>query len=444
MDENDYHALAQEQAMDIFKLKENRTTAGREIAAGVVTFMAMAYIIFVNPKILAAAMGEEMVPSLVVATCIGAGLLSILMGVASNYPLAMASGMGLNAFLAYGVIIGMKVPWQTAMGIVFIEGAIITLLVLSNVREMVMNAIPLDLKRGIGVGIGLLIALIGLQNARLIAPDAATMITFGRIGAESLIAIFGLIVTAMLMVNKVRGSFLIGILLSTAAAAAMGLIQLPASLAAGMGPGHFRTFLALDIAGALRFGLLATIFAFLITDFFDTMGTVVAVGEQAGFMDSAGRIPRLKNILIVDSLGAVCGGIFGCSSVTTYVESAAGVGEGGRTGLTSVVCGILFLAAIFLTPLVAIVPAYATAPALILVGFLLIAGVRFIRWDDASTALPVFLIIIMIPFTFSISKGIGYGFISFVLLKLLTGKTREIHPLLALVALLFAVDFIIS
>jgi len=430
--------------MDLFKLKENQTTVGREVGAGVVTFMAMAYIIFVNPKILAAAMGEELIPALAVATCFGAGLLSILMGLASNYPFALASGMGLNAFLAYGVVIGMKVPWQTAMGIVFLEGAIIFILVLTRVREGVMNAIPLDLKRGIGVGIGLLIALIGLQNARLVVADPVTLVAFGKLGPESLIAIFGLLVTAILLAKKVRGSFLIGILLSTAAAAAMGLVRLPASLVAGVRPEYFRTFFALDIAGALRLGLLGTLFAFLITDFFDTMGTVVAVGEQAGFLDRNGRMPRLKNILLVDSLAALSGGLFGCSSVTTYVESAAGVGEGGRTGLTSVVAGSLFLLAVFFTPLVAIVPAYATAPALILVGFLLISGVRAVRWDDASTALPVFLTMIMIPFTFSISKGIGYGFISYVLLKLLTGKTREIHPLLVLIALLFAVDFIIS
>lgn len=430
--------------MDPFKLRENQTTVGREIGAGVVTFMAMAYIIFVNPKILAAAMGEEFVPALVVATCFGAGLLTILMGLASNYPFALASGMGLNALLAYGVIIGMKIPWQTAMGVIFLEGAIIFILVLTRIREGVMNAIPLDLKRGIGVGIGMLIALIGLQNARLVVPDAATMVTFGRIGMESLIAIFGLVLTAILLAKKVRGSFLIGILLSTAAAAAMGLVRLPESLVAGVRPEYFRTFFALDIAGALRLGLLGTVFAFLITDFFDTMGTVVAVGEQAGFLDRNGRIPRLKNILLVDSLGAVCGGLFGCSSVTTYVESAAGVGEGGRTGLTSVVTGVLFLLAVFFTPLVAMVPAYATAPALILVGFLLISGVRSIRWDDASTSLPVFLTMIMIPFTFSISKGIGYGFISYVLLKLATGKAKEIHPLLVLVSVLFALDFIIS
>ncbi len=430
--------------MDIFKLKENQTTIGREITAGVVTFMAMAYIIFVNPKILGAAMGEELVPALAVATCIGAGIMSILMGMVSNYPFALASGMGLNAFLAYSVVIGMKVPWQTAMGIVFLEGAIITLLVLTHVREQVMAAIPLDLKRGIGVGIGLLIALIGLQNAKLVVADPATLIAFGKLGPEALVAVFGLVATAFLMLKKVKGSFLIGILLATAAAVATGLARLPASPAAGVEAGHFRTFFALDIAGALRFGLLGTVFAFLISDFFDTMGTVVAVGEQAGFLDRDGRLPRLKHVLLVDSLGALCGGLFGCSSVTTYVESAAGVGEGGRSGLTSVVTGVLFLLAVFFTPLVAIVPACATAPALILVGFLLISGVRAIGWDDADTALPAFLTIVMIPFTFSISKGIGCGFISYVLLKLLTGKMREIHPLMALVAILFALDFYLA
>ena len=430
--------------MDIFKLKANQTTAVREIVAGVVTFMAMAYIIFVNPKILAAAMGDELLPALAVATCVGAGVLSILMGLASNYPLALASGMGLNAFLAYSVVIGMKVPWQTAMGIVFLEGAVISILVLTRVREKIMAAIPLDLKRGIGVGIGLLIALIGLQNARLVVADPATLIAFGKLGSESLIAVCGLVLTAILLVKKVRGSFLIGIFACTAAAAASGLIHMPASLMAGIKAEYFKTFFALDIVGAIRFGLLATLFAFLITDFFDTMGTVVAVGEQAGFMDRAGKMPRLKNVLFVDSLGALCGGLFGCSSVTTYVESAAGVSEGGRTGLTSVVTGVLFLLAVFFTPLVAVVPAYATAPALILVGFLLISGIRSVRWDDVSTALPVFLIMVMIPFTFSISKGIGSGFIAYVMLKWLAGKKDEVHPLLALVAILFAVDFYLS
>ncbi|HOW43622.1 MAG TPA: NCS2 family permease [Candidatus Aminicenantes bacterium] len=429
--------------MDLFRLKERQTTWARETAAGAVTFMAMAYIIFVNPSVLATAMGQDLVPALAVATCVGAGLLTILMGLASNYPLALAPGMGLNAFLAFGVIIGMKVSWQAAMGIVFIEGAVITLLVLTNVREGVMNAIPLDLKRAIGVGIGLLIALIGLQNAKLVVASPATMVAFGRIGAESLVAVFGLAVTAFLLVKRVRGAFLIGILLATAAAVAAGLVRLPATLAAPVRAEHFRTFFALDIAGALRLGLLGTIFAFLVTDFFDTMGTVVAVGEQAGFMDAGGRVPRLKSVLLVDSLGAVCGGLFGCSSVTSYVESAAGVGEGGRSGLTSVVTGALFLLAAFFTPVVAIVPAYATAPALILVGFLLISGVRAIRWDEVTTALPAFLTLIMIPFTFSISKGIGFGFIAYALLKLLAGKWRDVHPLMAVAAALFVIDFVL-
>jgi AGZA family xanthine/uracil permease-like MFS transporter len=430
--------------MDIFKLKTNHTTVGREIIAGIVTFMAMAYIIFVNPKILAAAMGNELFPALVLATCLGAGVLSILMGLVSNYPLALASGMGLNAFLAYGVIMGMNVPWPTAMGIIFVEGAIITILVLTNVRKQVMSAIPLDLKRGIGVGIGLLITLVGLENAKLVIPSPATLLTFGKLGPESLIAITGILISGWLMAKKIRGAFLLGIIFCTARAMLAGLVPLPKTWVAGIRPEYFKTIFALDIAGALRLGLLSTIFAFLVTDFFDTMGTVVAVGEQGGFMDRDGKIPRLKNILLVDSLGAVSGGLLGCSSVTTYVESAAGVAEGGRTGLTSVVTGCLFLLAVFFTPIVAIVPGYATAPALILVGFLLISGVRAICWDEMTTSLPVFLIITMIPFTFSIAKGIGYGFISFVLLKLLTGKWKEIHPLLAVVALLFAIDFYIA
>ena len=412
--------------------------------AGMVTFMAMAYIIFVNPKILAAAMGDELFPALVLTTCLGAGILSIFMGLVSNYPLAMASGMGLNAFLAYGVILGMKVPWPTAMGIIFIEGVIITFLVLTNVRKQVMNAIPMDLKRGIGVGIGLLITLIGLENAKLIVSSPATFLTFGKLGFENLIALAGVLLTVWLMARKIKGAFLLGIIFCTVVAALSGLVSLPKVWIAGIKPEYFKTIFALDIAGALRLGLLTTIFAFLISDFFDTMGTVVAVGEQGGFMDKDGQIPRLKNILLVDSLGALSGGLLGCSSITTYVESAAGVAEGGRTGLTSVVTGCLFLLAVFFTPIVAIVPGYATAPALILVGFLLISGVRSICWDEITTSLPVFLTITMIPFTFSIAKGIGYGFIAFVLLKFLTGKWKEIHPLLALVAILFAIDFYIS
>lgn len=427
-----------------FKLKENNTTVGREAIAGVVTFMAMAYIIFVNPAILSDAMGREYFAPLAAATCLGAGLMTIAMGVFANYPLALAAGMGLNGFIAYGVILKMHLPWQTAMGIVFVEGVIITLLVLTNLREAVMNAIPMDLKRAIGVGIGLFITLIGLQKAGLIIADTNTMIAFAPLKPPSLIALGGLLVMALLMILRVRGALLIGILLATAAGLAAGLVRLPTEWATGVSAASFSTLFRIDVVGALKLGLVATIFAFMITDFFDTMGSVVAVGEEAGFLGPDGRVPRLKRILLVDSLSAVCGGLFGCSSITTYVESAAGVGAGGRTGLASVVTGLLFLAALFFTPVAGIVPAFATAPALILVGLMLCGGVRQIAWDDLTISVPAFLTMVMIPFTFSISKGIGYGFLSYVLLKAGSGRWREIHPLTLIAALLFAVDFWIA
>ncbi len=428
----------------IFKLQENKTTIGREVIAGFVTFMTMAYIIFANPGILSAAMGKELFPALVFATCLAAGVMTICMGFFTNYPLALASGMGLNAFLAFGIVLGMKLPWQVAMGVIFIEGVIVSILVLTNVREWVMDAIPMDLKRAIGVGIGLFIALIGLRNANLVVDDPATLITFGKIGPENIIALFGILITAVLMGKKVKGAILIGIILSTLIAIFAGLVKFPSEWISGLKPEYFQTFFALDIKNALSFGLAATIFAFLITDFFDTMGTVFAIGEEAGYIDKNGKVPRLKRVLLVDSLAAVVGGLFGCSSVTTYIESASGVGEGGRTGLTSVVTGVLFLLAIFFTPIISIVPAYAVAPALIIVGFLMLTVVKSINWEDFSVAFPAFLTMIMIPFTYSISKGIGYGFISYVLIKVVSGKYKEVHPLMYIVAVAFMLDFFLA
>jgi AGZA family xanthine/uracil permease-like MFS transporter len=428
----------------LFRLREQQTTVWRELSAGLVTFMTMAYIIFVNPSILANAMGQEMVPAVAVATCLAAGLMTIAMGLVANYPLALASGMGLNAFLTFTVVLGMNVPWQTAMGIVFVEGLLVTLLVLTNIRQWVMDAIPLDLKRAIGVGIGLFIALVGLQGAKLIAASPVTLVTFGPLGRESLVALFGLAVMAFLMGRKAKGAILLGILAATAVAMGMGMTRLPTQWMSAVKPAFFASFFALDIPGVFRWSLVTTVFAFLITDFFDTMGTVVAVGTQAGFVTPEGGVPRLKRVLLVDSLAAVTGGLFGCSSVTTYIESAAGVGEGGRTGLASVVTGLLFLLAIFFAPVVGVIPACATAPALVMVGFLMMTVVKEIDWDEFSTAVPAFLTIIMIPFTYSISKGIGYGFISYALIKIGSGKFREVHPLLYLAALLFAVDFALT
>ncbi len=428
----------------LFKLQANKTTVSREIVAGIVTFMTMAYIIVVNPQILSDAMGKELWPALAVATCLGAGLTTICMGIFTNYPLALASGMGLNAVLAYGLILGMKLPWQTAMGVIFIEGVIVTLLVLTNVREWVMDAIPTDLKRAIGVGIGLFIAFIGLKNAELVVADPVTFLTFGKIGLRNGIALIGLLLTAALMARKVKGAILIGIIGSTLIAAFLNLVQWPERLVEGIKPEYFSTFFQLDLKSAFSVGLVTTIFAFLITDFFDTMGTIVAVGEEGGFVTKDGKVPRLKNVLLIDSLAAVTGGLFGCSSVTTYIESASGVGEGGRTGLTAVTTGILFILAIFFAPVIGIVPPYATAPALIVVGFLMLSVVKGINWEDFTVALPAGLTIIMIPLTYSISKGIGYGFISYALVKLFTGKGKDVHPLMYLAALAFVVDFFLS
>jgi AGZA family xanthine/uracil permease-like MFS transporter len=425
-----------------FKLRENKTTLSREVTAGIVTFMAMAYIIFVNPGILADALGKELFSAITVATCMAAGIMTICMGLFTNYPLALASGMGLNAVVTYTIVLGMKQPWQVAMGMIVIEGIIVSVLVLTNVREMVMDAIPLDLKRAIGVGIGLFIALIGLKNANIVVANSATLVGFGKIGPSNLIALFGLLLTGVLMAKRVKGSILIGIIASTFLAIITGQIAMPKTLVSAIKPEYFRTFFAFDLKGAFSLSLMLTTFAILITDFFDTMGTVVAVGEEAGYVGKDGKLPRIKNVLLVDSLAAICGGLFGCSSVTTYVESAAGVGEGGRTGLTSVITGLLFLLAMFFTPLVGIVPGYATAPALIIVGYLMLMGVKLIKWDEITTAFPAFLTMIMIPFTYSISNGIGAGFIAYVLIKLFTGKAKEIHPLMYLVAILFGVYFV--
>lgn len=293
----------------LFKLKENGTTVSREVIAGIVTFMTMAYIIFVNPDILSKAMGSNLFPAIAVATCLAAGITTIAMGLFTNYPLALASGMGLNGALV-ALVFTQHVSWKVAMGVIFIEGIIITILVLTNIREWVMNAIPMDLKRAIGVGIGLFIALIGLQGAGLIVDNQFTLIGFGALNAKNLITLFGLILTGVLVARKVKGGILIGIVASTSVALLAGLISWPKEWISAVKPEYFETFFKLDIQGALSLGLVTTIFAFLITDFFDTMGTVVAVGEEAGYVTKEGKVPRLKKVLLVDSLAAVAGGCF--------------------------------------------------------------------------------------------------------------------------------------
>ncbi|MDO8587688.1 MAG: NCS2 family permease [Armatimonadota bacterium] len=425
----------------LFHLKENHTDGRTEVVAGLTTFMTMAYIIFVNPQILSVAG----IPSkaTIAATCLAAAVPTIVMGLYTNYPFALASGMGLNAALAY-LAIGQHITWQTAMAVIFMEGLIITVLVLTRVRESVMSAIPLSQKRAIGVGIGLLIAYLGMQHAGWVVRPSGPgpLTTFGSFQDKTaIVAGIGLLITLVLMARRMHGAILLGIVLTTGIAWAAGLARAPEAL---VGPPDFRTFAALDLRGALKVSLIAPIFAFLMTDFFDTMGTVIGVGGQAGFVSKEGRLPRLNRVLLVDSLAAVWGSICGASSVTTYVESAAGVGAGGRTGLTSVVAGALFLLALFFSPVISIVPAAATAPALIVVGFLMLALIREIPFDKFDEAFPAFLTILVIPLTLSISRGIGYGFIAYTLLGVVTGKWRETHPVMYVLSVIFAVSFVIG
>jgi AGZA family xanthine/uracil permease-like MFS transporter len=438
--------IASKRLGNLFHVGDAGTTIGREIVAGMVTFMTMAYIIFVNPNILAAAGIPK--GAVVVATCLAAGLMTLVMGIFTNYPFALAPGMGLNAFLAFSVVLGLQIPWQSAMGIVFLEGFIILILVLTNFREMVMEAIPMNLKRAIGVGIGLFIAFIGLQSSGMVVKSAATIVSFGSFTKPVIVTAVGLALTAVLMSRKVPGSILIGIIATTVIAFFAGISKMPESLIAVPSLSQFATLgAAFDIRylpQIFRISLIAVIFTFLLTDFFDTLGTVVAIGGKAGFLDRGGKLPRIKSVLVVDSLAAMIGGTFGCSSVTTYVESAAGVGEGGRTGLTSVVTASLFFLALFFWPAASIVPAAATAPALIVVGFLMMMVVKDVDWNEFTEAFPAFLTILTIPLTFSISKGIGYGFISYVIVKMLSGRAREVKPLMYLIAALFVLDFFLS
>lgn len=403
--------------------------------------MTMAYILFVNPDMLST-IGIP-AEGAAVATALAAALTTLAMGLYANYPFALAPGVGLSSALVFGLAAGQKIPWQVGMGVIFIEGLIVTVFVLTNIREQVMEAIPLNLKRAIGAGIGLFIALIGLKNAGLVIDHPATLVTYGSVlNKGALLSIIGLLLTAALMSRRIPGAILLGILLTTVIGIPLGLTHLPPTWLRVPGAGSFTTFFQLDIAGALRLALLSSIFAFLMTDFFDTMGTVVAIGEEAGLLQD-GKLPGLKRVLLVDSLSAMVGALFGTSSVTTYVESAAGVAQGGRTGLASVTTSLLFLIAVFFAPLIGIVPTEATAPALIIVGFLMLAAIKDIPFHDFGEAFPAFVTLITIPLTFNIARGIGYGFIAYVIIKLLTGEARRVHPLLWATSVLFLISFVI-
>ena len=445
-----------------FEIRERGTTVGTEVLAGLTTFMVMAYIIFVNPAILNFAgikdlqtLGPGFAPTLA-ATCLVAGVMTLLMGLVTNYPFAVASGMGLNAVVAFQLIVGMKLPWPAAMGVIFLEGLAITILVLTGFREAVMDAIPLGLKRAIGVGIGLFILFIGLFTGGLVKQGPPGVpVTLGDLNSLSvLVTLIGLFLTVALTALRVKGALLIGILITTVVAiivnAASGytaftlpgvavvpsrVVALPDFSTVGSGF-DFSVFCRVGFLGAVM-----AIFSIMLADFFDTMGTVIGIAGEAGWLDAKGKLPRLNRVLLVDSLSAVFGGFSSASSATTYIESAAGVSEGGRTGLTSVVTALCFFLALFFSPLAGVVPPQATAAALILVGFLMCSIVKDIPFGDFEEGFPALMTLVVMPFSYSITNGIGAGFISYVFIKFVRGKGREVHSMLFWTAVAFAVYF---
>jgi adenine/guanine/hypoxanthine permease len=426
-----------------FKFSERGTNLRTEARAGLTTFMVMAYIIFLNPVILANAGMDPAATAAV--TALLAGLATIAMGIFGNAPIAIAAGLGINAIVAFNLVLGRGLTWQGAMGVIFWEGLVITILVLVGLREAVMNAVPLELKKAIAVGIGLFILFIGFVNAGLIVSPQGGVppVSFAYPTTPAqFLAIGGLLLTIALYVRKIPGALLLGILITTLVGFPLGVSTVPPNLTAVP---NFSNIGQLDIFAVWNLGALTAvliIFSIMILDFFDTMGTVTAVGEQAGLTDDEGRVPNVGRILLVDSVSAAAGGVFGTSSNTSFIESSAGVGEGGRTGFTSVITGLLFLAAVFLAPLAAIIPPAATAPALILVGALLFEQIRGIDVGDPEQAIPALFTMILMPLTYDIAIGIGAGVIVWVFIKIVRGKIDQIHWLMWGAAVAFLVFFL--
>jgi AGZA family xanthine/uracil permease-like MFS transporter len=432
--------MAQMNLDSYFKISERGSSVGTEVRAGITTFLVMAYILFVNADVLGAA-GLDPV-AVAAGTALVAGILTIAMGVFSNYPIAMAAGLGLNAAVAFGLVLTNGLTVEGAMGVIVWEGILVTVLVVLGLREAVMEAIPASLKYSIGVGIGLFILFIGLVNGGLVEQGGA-IVTFIFPNSYGVgVTLVGVLIAVVLLARKVKGAMIITIILTTIVALILGVVEWPDSLAASV---SFETLGAVDMGNVfVEMGALVailTIFTFMLTDFFDTMGTATAIVEQAELTDDEGRIPNLRNLLLVDSIGAAIGGLAGVSSNTSYIESSAGVAEGGKTGLTSVVTGVLFLIAIVLSPLALLVPGQATAPVLILIGFLMIGLLRHIDFSDLEEGLPALLAVILMPLTFSITVGIAAGFVTHTLIKVVKGKASQIHVLMWVVSIACLIYF---
>jgi len=422
-----------------FEFRKLGTNWRTEILAGVTTFLTMAYIVLVNPAILSSA-GVPL-HAATAATCISAAFGSLLMGVVARYPIALAPGMGLNAYFAYTVCLKMHVPWQTALGAVFISGILFLALTAAGIRQLILRSIPHELYAAVASGIGLFIAFIGFRNAGLVVSDPATLVTLGNIrNPTTALAIFGLILMVALEAKKVRGAILIGVLVTTSLAWAFGLVHWT-SQSIGLRT-LTQTALQLDIRGALSRGLLEIIFVFFFVDLFDNLGTLVAVTKRAGLIAPDHTIPRLNRILFADATATVFGSLAGTSTVTSYVESTAGVAAGGRSGVTAIVAALLFLVAMAAAPFVGLVPNAATAPALILVGSMMLATITEIRWHEPLVAIPAFLTLVLIPLTYSIANGLGFGIIAYAILHLATGNWRRQDWLLYILAILFTLRFI--
>ncbi len=420
----------------LFQLKAHHTTVRREALAGLTTFLTMAYILFVNPSILAETGMDH--GAVFVATCLAAAIGSAIMGLIANYPIALAPGMGLNAFFTYTVVMTMGYTWQTALGAVFLSGAIFFLLSIFKIREAIIHAIPLELRAGIAAGIGLFLAIIALKNAGIVVDNPATLVGLGDLSSGgALLACLGFVLITALAQRQVTGAVMIGILVVTGLSIALGLSQLDAVVS--MPPSLAPTLLQLDIAGALDIGLLSVIFAFLFVDLFDTSGTLIGVAQKGEMLDENGRMPRLGRALLADSTATMAGAALGTSTTTSYIESAAGISAGGRTGLTACVVAALFLLSLFFAPLAGAVPAYATAPARLFVAVLMLSSLANIDWSDLTIAAPVTIAALAMPLTYSIANGIAFGFIAWTAIKLLAGRWRELNPALVILSLLFVV-----
>ncbi len=424
----------------LFRLRAHQTTIGTELAAGTTTFLASAYIILVHPAMLAQTGMDQ--AALTTVTCLAAGLATLLVALWANAPLMMAPGMGLNAFFTYSLVIGQGIPWPTALGVVFLSGAVFLLLTALGFRERLLKAIPESLQLAISVGIGLFIAFIGLQNLGLVVKNDAVLVQLGRFSPQVLLGLLGLLLTVLMLIRRVRGALLLAILCVTLLGMAAGKAPVPGALVS-LPPSPASIAFKLDILSACRLALWPAIFTFMFMDLFDSLGTLLAVCREADMADQEGRIPGLSRMLTADALATMAGALLGTSTTTAYIESASGVSDGGRTGLTGVTTAALFFLAAFFAPLAAIVPSFATAPALIVVGVFMMRGIGQIDFRDFEEGLPAFLTLLFMPLTFSIATGLAFGFLSYVVIKLCLGKIRQCDPFLIAAAGLALVSFCI-